>query len=84
MPVTNQLVKLMPHGEASYRTFNADLGAIGARTGSKVLYYDTIRSDSLFMDDIHLNHAGALDFSADLGIGLKPLVGSLIRSDARP
>jgi hypothetical protein len=74
MPVTNQLVDRMPHGEASYTEFDRDLFDIAASTHTKVLYFDNIRSDSLFLDDIHLNHAGADMLSAKLGTALKPLI----------
>jgi hypothetical protein len=72
MPVTNQEVDRMPPG--TFKTFQNALAAIGAGTGTKVLSYDAIRSDSLFLDDIHLNHAGADLFSTALGRALKPLV----------
>ncbi|HEX3794014.1 MAG TPA: hypothetical protein VHV57_05910 [Acidimicrobiales bacterium] len=75
MPVTNQLVDRMPHGQASYQEFKFLLGAIGEDSHTKVLYFDQIRSDSLFLDDIHLNHAGTDLFSTELGTALKPLVG---------
>jgi hypothetical protein len=74
MPVTNQLVNRMPQGEASYKSFDTALGAIGKTSHSKVLYFDNIRSDSLFLDDIHLNHNGADLLSVGLGRELKPLV----------
>jgi hypothetical protein len=74
MPVTNQLVNRMPQGETSYKAFDAALGAIGKSSKAKVLYFDNIRSDAFFLDDIHLNHNGADLFSVGLGRELKPLV----------
>jgi hypothetical protein len=74
MPVTNQLVNRMPHGETSYQQFGFDLGALGITSHAKVLYFDNIRSDSYFLDDIHLNHAGAVLLSTRLGAALKSMV----------
>jgi hypothetical protein len=72
MPVTNQSVDRMPPG--TYNTYKLALLKIGASTGTKVLDFDTIRSTSYFLDDIHLNHAGVTLFSTRLGTALKPLV----------
>jgi hypothetical protein len=71
MPVTGQFVAAMPHGAASYRTFRAGLATIGTRSSTKVLYYDGFGKDSLFGDNIHLNHDGAEQFSATLGRALR-------------
>jgi hypothetical protein len=75
MPVTNQFVDDMPHGEADYQTFRAELAQLGAHGRATVLYYDTLRSDSLFQNDIHLNHAGAEFLSTGLGAALKHIIG---------
>jgi hypothetical protein len=72
MPVTNQSVDQMPPG--AFKTFKRALDAIGTSTGTKVLDFDSIRSTSLFLDDIHLNHTGVDFFSTGLGTELKPLV----------
>jgi hypothetical protein len=72
MPVTPQLISAMPHGAASYQVFNAALGAIGHSTGTPVLFYQTVHGDSLFSNNIHLNHTGAELFSARLGAAVAP------------
>jgi hypothetical protein len=72
MPVAPQFVAAT--GSARYQDFNNDLGAIGRRTGATVLFYQTARNDSLFLNNIHLNHTGAELLSARLGGALTPIV----------
>jgi hypothetical protein len=74
MPVAPQFVAAMPHGAASYETFNNELAAIGRQTSSTVLFYQRVTSDSLFFNNIHLNHTGAELFSARLGAALARIV----------
>jgi hypothetical protein len=74
MPVAPQFVAAMPHGAATYHVFDRALGTIGHRTGSSVLFYETVPSDALFVNNIHLNHTGAELLSTRLGSDLKLMV----------
>jgi hypothetical protein len=74
MPVTNQFIDRMPHPQSDFRTFQNELSAVGAQSHSQVLSFDSIRSTSLFSDDLHLNRKGAEFFSTLLALRLKSVV----------
>lgn len=72
MPVTSQFVAHHGHGQADYDTYLAKLRSIGSATSSPVLYYDaSMRDDSEYLDDLHLDHTGAEQFSTTLGQAMR-------------
>jgi hypothetical protein len=73
LPVTNEFVARHPHGQADYDTFRTALQAQAHRDGAELILMDSLRDESLFGDELHLNRRGAQVFSTELAHSLQSL-----------
>ena len=71
MPVTDEYVERHPDGEADYDEYLQALRALARRTGADVFEFDTMRDPDQFADIVHLDEAGAAEFTADLATALR-------------
>ena len=58
LPVSDELIGLLPHGEADFAQYRTALDALATSSGATLLDLTDIRDVALFADDNHLNGAG--------------------------
>jgi hypothetical protein len=66
MPVTDDYVAKHPHGEADYATYLQALRALAHDAGVPLVELDAMRDHRYFMDEVHMNRAGAETFTGRL------------------
>jgi hypothetical protein len=71
MPVTQEYIDLHPHQDADYARYRAAVQGVAATTGVQFVPGGTWAT-TLFHDPIHLNAAGARQYTALLARTLKP------------